>query len=321
MLRSLTLAVLSLSLLVTSGCRRQNRKVVAVLPKATSHLFWVAVEAGAKAAGREYGLEVLWNGPALETEYTRQIQILDSMVARHVDGIAIAAAERQALVQPVERAIAAGIPVTVFDSGLDTDRYMSYVATDNVEAGRMGARALAEMLGGKGKVAMVLHAPGSLSTMDREQGFEEVIAKEFPGIAIVARQYGMSSRAKSVAAAENILSAHPDLDGIFASTEPSSAGIALALKGRGLADRVKFVGFDFSEPMIEDLKAGVLHAIVIQDPFRMGFEAVKTLADKLNGIQPPKRHDLQARVIRAADLDDPEVRRILSPNLEVLNGP
>lgn len=297
-----------------SGCRGRSAKVVAVIPKSTAHVFWVSVEAGARAAAAEYGLELVWNGPPTESDIARQIQILDSMIARRVDGIAIAACERKALVDPVERAVAAGIPVTVFDSGIDSTRYMSFIATDNVEAGRIAARELAGMLAGRGKVAMILHAPGSFSTMDREQGFEEVMAREFPGITIVARQFAMSDRARAMAAAENILTAHPDLGGLFASTEPSASGIALALKSRNLAGRIRFVGFDWSEAMLEDLRAGVLDAIVVQDPFRMGFEAVKSLAEKIEGREPPKRLDLPARLVRAADLELPEVKALLAPD-------
>jgi ribose transport system substrate-binding protein len=309
----LVLAV-ALAAASTSGCRGRSAKVVAVIPKSTAHVFWVSVEAGARAAAADYGLELVWNGPPTESDIARQIQILDSMVARRVDGIAIAACERKALVDPVERAVAAGIPVTVVDSGIDSTRYMSFIATDNVEAGRIAARALAEMLAGRGKVAMILHAPGSFSTMDREQGFEEVMAREFPGISIVARQFAMSDRARAMAAAENILTAHPDLGGLFASTEPSASGIALALKSRGLAGRIRFVGFDWSEAMLEDLRTGVLDAIVVQDPFRMGFEAVKSLAEKIEGRQPPKRLDLPARLVRAADLELPEVKALLAPD-------
>jgi ribose transport system substrate-binding protein len=274
-------------------------------------MFWVSVQNGAMAAGRDFNLEVLWNGPAQETEYSRQIQIVDSMVAQHVDGLAVAAAERQALAGSVERAIAAGIPVTIFDSGLDITDYMTYVATDNYAAGQMGARKLAELLHSRGQVAMMMHAPGSASTMDREQGFEDVIKAEYPGIRIVARQYGFSNPAKAQAAAENILTAHPDLDGIFASTEPESTGVSPVIKARGLSGKVRFVGFDASENMIEDLKAGTLDAIVVQDPYRIGYEAVRTLADKINGRTPPKRLDLSARVVTKADLDKPDVRKLL----------
>ncbi len=301
--------------LAACGCGGSRKKVIAVIPKGTSHLFWLSVQAGAVAAGQDLGVEVLWNGPATETEYSRQIQIVDSMIARRVDGIALAAAERKALVGVVDRAMKAGIPVTIFDSGLDSDNYTSFVATDNYEAGRLAARTLARLVGGKGKVAVVMHAPGSFSTMERERGFDEAMAQEFPGIRVVARQFGLSDRAKAVAASENILTAHPDLDGLFASTEPSSTGAALALRARNLAGKIKFVAFDSSESMIADLKAGVIDAMVVQDPFRMGYEAVRTLVEKINGGSPPKRMDLHAKVVSRDNLEDPEIQRLVSPNL------
>ena len=294
------------------GCARSRRKRIAVIPKGVSHLFWVAVEKGAKTAGQEFDVEILWNGPAAETEYARQIQIIDSMVAQRVDAIAIAPTERKALVAPIDRAVAAGIPVTVFDSGLESTNYVSYVATDNVEAGRIGARKLAELIGGKGQVGIVMNAPGSASTMDREQGFTETIQKEFPNVRIIAQQYGMSDRARARAAAENILTAHPDIDGLFASAEPSSTGAASAIAGRELKDKVVLVAFDSSDSMVEDLKLGVIDAMVVQDPQRMGYEAVKTLVDKLAGKAPPKRLDLNAITVEKKDLNEPQVKRLLN---------
>jgi ribose transport system substrate-binding protein len=268
------------------------------------------------AAGQALNVEVLWNGPATETEYSRQIQIVDSMIARHVDGLAISAQDRTALDSSLDRAAREGIPVTVFDSGVDSTNYMTFVATNNYEAGQMAAHKLAELLNGKGAIAMVLHVPGSFSTMERERGFEDTMAKEFPRIHILQKQYGMSDRSKAMAAAENILTAHPSLDGIFASTEPSSVGTALALKSRGLAGKIKFVAFDASEGMIEDLKGGTIDALVAQDPFRIGYEAVATLVDKLHGKTPPKRIDLSARVITKPDLDKPEIKALLNPDVK-----
>jgi ribose transport system substrate-binding protein len=302
-----------LACLALAGCQKSSKKVIAVVPKATSHLFWLSVQAGAMAAGEEFGVQVEWNGPASETEYPRQIQIVDSFISRRVDGIALAATERKALVGAVDRAAQAGIPLTVFDSGLDSENYMSFLATNNFEAGQMAGRALGRMLNGNGKVGIVMHAPGSGSTMERERGFEDVIKAEFPGIRIAASQFGQSDRSKAMAATENILTAHPDLDGIFASSEPSSVGASLALKSRGLAGKVRLVAFDSSDGMVEDLKAGVISAMVVQDPFRMGHDAVKTLVDKLNGQTPPKRIDLSARVITKADLEKAEVQRLLFP--------
>jgi len=298
------------------SCHSTRKKVIGVVPKATSHLFWVSVEAGAMAAGRDLGVEVEWNGPTTEIDFSRQIEIVDSMIARHVDGLALAAQDRTALDASLDRAAREGIPVTVFDSGVDSTNYMTFVATNNYAAGEMAARKLAELIHGKGSIAMVLHVPGSFSTMERERGFDEAMAKQFPQIHTVAKQYGMSDRSKAMAAAENILTAHPDLDGIFASTEPSSVGTALALKSRGLAGKIKFVAFDASEGMIEDLKGGTIDSLVAQDPFRIGYEAVETLVDKLHGKTPPKRIDLSARVITKADLDKPDIQALLNPKVK-----
>lgn len=308
-----TCFVIGLSLL---GCRGQRKKVIAVVPKATSHLFWVSIHAGAAAAGNDLGVEVDWNGPATETDYSRQIQIVDSMIARRVDGLALAAQDRTALDASLDRAAREGIPVTVFDSGVDSTNYMTFVATNNYEAGQMAARKMAELLNRKGSIAMVQHVPGSNSTTEREHGFEETMAKEFPHIQIVQKQYGMSDRSKAMAAAENILTAHPNLDGIFASTEPSSVGTSLALKSRHLDGKIKFVAFDATDSMIEDLKGGTIDALVAQDPFRIGYEAVQTLVDKLNGKTPPKRIDLSAHVIVKSDLEKPEIKLLLNPDVK-----
>lgn len=304
------------SLLIFSACNQNKKRVIAVIPKATSHVFWVAVEKGAKAAGKEFNVEIEWNGPAAETEFSRQIQIVDSMINRRVDAIALAATERKALVASVERAMKQGIPVTIFDSGLDTENYTSYVATNNFEAGQLGARALAKLIGGKGEVAMVMHVPGSVSTGDRERGFEDVINREFPNIKIVGKQFGLSDRAKSRTVAENFLTANPNLAGLFGSTEPSSTGAALAVKARGLSGKVKVVAFDASDNLVDDLKGGTIQAMVVQDPFKMGYETVKTLVEKLDGKTPAKRLDLPAKVIFAEDAGKPENQQLLSPELK-----
>ncbi|MEO7143655.1 MAG: substrate-binding domain-containing protein [Bryobacteraceae bacterium] len=313
--RSVAVGLLLL-LAALAGCQRSQQKVIAVVPKGTAHIFWISVEAGAMAAGQEFGVKILWNGPPAETDYSRQIEIVDSMVARRVDGLVVAPTERNALVRPIDRAMAQGIPVTVFDSGLDSTNYVSFVATNNFEGGQMAARKLAELIGGKGNVAMVMNAPGSASTMERERGFTGVIGKDFPNIKIVATQYGQSDRALALQAAENILSAHPDLNGFFASAEPSSIGTAIALKSRGLAGKVKFVAFDSSDGMVEDLKTGVISAMVVQDPFKIGYTAVKTIVDKLHGITPPKRIDLSATVVTKDDLGKPAIEQLLKPDIK-----
>ncbi len=298
------------------GCARSKKKVIGVVPKGLAHLFWQSVHAGAAAAAQEHGFDIDWNGPSQETEYSRQIQIVEAMIARRVDGLVLAPTERVALVAVVDRAMAQGIPVTIFDSSLAGTNYTSYVATNNYAGGELAARRLGQLLGGKGKVAMVVHAPGSGSTMEREKGFETVMAKEFPQITIAARQFSMSDRAKAMNVTEDMLTAHPDLDGLFASAEPGTVGASQALKGRGVAGKIKFVGFDSSDSLLRDLQGGAITALVVQDPFKIGYQAVKTQADKLAGRTPPKQIDLQATAVTAADLDKPDVRKLLRPPIE-----
>ena len=301
------------ALILLAACQRSHQRVIAVIPKATSHLFWIAVENGARAAALDSKVEMLWNGPPSETDYARQIQIVDSMIARRVDGIVVAATERQALVGPISRAMAAGIPVTVFDSGIEGDNYTSFVATNNYEGGAIAAREMVRLAGVTGKVALLMNAPGSTSTMDRERGFEETLAKEAPGLVIAARQYGLSDRGKARSAAENMLTAHPDLRGMFCSSEPSAVGGALAVKARHLSGKLQLVTFDSSADLVEELKSGTIQAMVVQDPFRMGYDAVKSVVDKIAGKAVAKRIDLSARLVRRDDLDKPDVIKLLTP--------
>ena len=307
--------MLLLAALVSSlpACQQRSRKLIAVVPKATSHLFFVSVHAGVEAAAREFGVDVLWNGPHDETDYSRQIEIVDSVVARHVDALAISATDRTALVAPVQRAMRAGIPVSVFDSGLDVKGYVTFVATDNYGAGETAARKLAELVHNRGKVAMLMQQPGGVSTGDRERGFDAAMAKEFPQIQVVARQYGMSDPAKSRNAAEDILTAHPDLEGIFASAEANSIGAVQAIRARSLGGKLKLVTFDSSDIHIAALKDGVIDVMLVQDPYRIGYEAVRSLVLKLKGQTPPAQMDLNVHVIRKQDLGQPEVQALLFP--------
>ncbi len=299
-----------------SGCERSAGRRIGVVPKATGLIFWQSVHAGAIAGGLDADVEVVWQGPATETEFARQITIVDSMINSRVDGIVVAPTDATALISVVDRAQAAGIPVVIFDSGINTDNYVSFVATDNYQGGVLGARQMAELLDGSGQVALVRMVPGSNSTNLREEGFKDTLAKEFPGIEVVAEDYCMADHAKALEIAENFLTAHPDLDGIFGSTEPATVGPARAIRGRNLSGKVRLVGFDYGDTIERDLEHGVIDAVVVQDPFRIGYVAVQTIVSRLNGDTPPKRIDTPIRVISAANLTDPEVHAFLHPNLD-----
>jgi ribose transport system substrate-binding protein len=296
------------------GCNRERKTVIGVVPKGANHIFWQTVHAGAVKAAREFGAEVEWNAPTLEIDSSRQIEIVESMVNRRLAGISLAPVDKRALVAVVERAGREGIPVAIFDSGIDTESRITFVATDNTEGGRMAARRLGEILGGRGKVAVIGFMPGSASTMEREHGFQDEIRKLHPKMNIVGLQFGMADRAKAMAVTENVLTAHPDLAGLFADNESSSSGAVQALKSRN-ARNVKLVAFDASEQLIEDMKTGWIDSLVVQNPFKMGYESVRAIGTKLAGQTPPPEVDSGATLVRAEDLEKPAIRELLFPDI------
>ena len=304
-----------LALALTPACARKDRKVIGVIPKGSSHVFWQTVHAGAIKAARETGYEILWNAPAIEGDRSRQIAIVESMINRQVAGIALAPSDREALSAVVERAIAGGIPVMIFDSGLDSPKQLGYVGTDNKNGGRVAARRMAEMLGGKGLVAVVTDTPGSASTSERDAGFIEEVHAKFPGIRLLDTQYCETSRAKARTIVENLLTAHDELAGVFADHENATVGAALALKSRQRRS-VKLVGFDASEPLADDMRAGWIDSLVVQNPFDMGYRAVRSIVTRLQGGSPPAQTDTGVTLVRAADLDRPEIRKLLFPDIQ-----
>lgn len=297
-----------------AGCNRDKKRVIAVIPKGQAHLFWQSIHAGAEKAAREKGLEIIWNGPASEADVAGQLKIVERMITRRVDAIVLAPTDKNALVAVVNRAAAEGIPVVIFDSGIDTDKFVSQVSTDNYRAGQVGAARLGSLLHGKGKVVIVAVQPGGASTMAREQGFEDKIKADYPGIQIVDKRYGMSEVAQSLQVAENMLTAHPDLDGVFASNESSTMGAVQAL--RGMKRNLKLVGFDWGPSLKADLESGLIDSLVVQDPFRMGYEGVLSAVAALDKQPVQKMNNLEPRLVRKEDLNDPAVQAQLNPDLK-----
>jgi ribose transport system substrate-binding protein len=298
----------------STACNREKKRVVAVIPKGNAHLFWQSVHAGAVSASRESGTEIIWDGPASETDYTGQLKVVDAMINRRVDAIALAPIDSKAMVGVVERAASEGIPVIIFDSGINTDKFVAQVATDNYHAGEMGAERLGKLLGGKGKVAMLANMPGSASTVARETGFEDFMKKNFPAIEIVEKQFGNAEVATSLTKAENILTGHPNLDGIFASNESSSMGFAQALRDR--KTKIKMVGFDWTPSLLDDVRNGVIDSLVVQNPFKMGEQAMQLAIAKLDGKPFEKMNAIAPKIVDKENVDTPEVQAQVNPDLK-----
>jgi ribose transport system substrate-binding protein len=297
---------------------------IAVVPKGTTHDFWKSIHAGALKAGKELGnVEVTFRGPEKEDDREQQVALVQNLISSKYDAIVLAPLDDKALVGPVKQATAAKIPVVIIDSGLDAkvgEDFVSFVATDNEKGGQMAGQRLAEVLGNKGKVLLLRYQEGSASTTLREKGFIDAISKVSGMTLIDPKRYAGPTRATAQEAAENLLLATPGIDGVFCPNESSTYGMLLALRGRGLNKKVKFVGFDASSAVVDAMKGGEIDGLVLQSPIKMGYLGVKTAVDHIRGQKVEPRVDTGVVIVTRENMDTPESKELLSPDLKTLLG-
>jgi ribose transport system substrate-binding protein len=294
---------------------------IAVIPKGTSHIFWQSIHAGANQAAKEAGAEIIWRGPLREDDRDSQVSEVEGFVTRGVSGIVLAPLDEAALAGPVADAKARNIPVVIFDSGLKGEDYVSFVATDNVKGGELGGERLAEAMKGAGKVILLRYAEGHDSTAKREEGFLNAM-KAHPKIEVVSsNQYVGADVEGAYKRAESILSTYkkPDgslgVDGIFTPNESSTFATLRVLEDNGWAGKVHFVGFDSSENMVKALHDRTLDGLVVQDPVKMGYLAVKTMVAHIKGQQVERRIDTGVHVATPDNMDQPDMKALLHPDL------
>lgn len=287
---------------------------IAVIPKGTTHSFWKSVEAGAKQAGSELGVEIIWKGPLKEDDRAQQIAVVQQFVSSGVSAIVLAPLDDTALRGPVKSAGERKIPVVIFDSALKGEPgkdFVSFVATDNKRGGTLGGEELARLLNGKGKVVLLRYSEGSASTAEREAGFMEVMKKN-PGIAItVDNRYGGATVSSAQDTAMNLIDKIREADGIFCPNESSTQGMLLALRQTGLAGKKVFVGFDTSPALNAALNKGDIQALVAQNPTRMGYLGVVTAVKALRGEKVEQAIDTGCVLVTKANQNDPAVKAVL----------
>ena len=328
------IVIVALAVVFTSlGCKQKKQESanvyrIAVIPKGTTHIFWKSIHAGAIKAQEELkasgvNVEIIWKGPLKEDDRESQIQVMENFVTQGVTGIVLAPLDDAALRMPVKEAVNSGIPVVIIDSGLKSEDYVSFVATDNYKGGQKGGERLAEILGGKGKVIMLRYQEGSASTMNREQGFLDVLKEKYPDIEVVsANQYGGATTESAYQASENLLAPLEtadgglSIDGIFCPNESTAFAMLRALEDGGLAGKVKYVGFDSSERLVQGLRNGEIQGLVLQDPINMGYLGVKTLVAHLQGQKVEKRIDTGSAVATPENMDEPKMKNLLEPDFK-----
>lgn len=287
---------------------------IAVIPKGTTHSFWKSVEAGARRAGAELGVEILWKGPLKEDDRAQQIGVVQQFVSSGVNAIVLAPLDDTALRTPVKSAADRGIPVVIFDSALKGEAgkdFLSYVATNNFRGGEIGGEELARLLGGRGKVVLLRYAEGSASTMEREAGFLSVM-KRYPDLTlIVDNRYAGATISSAQDAAMNLIDKIREADGLFCPNESSTQGMILALRQTGLAGKKKFVGFDTSAFLLAALNRGDVQGLVAQNPVRMGYLGVVTAVKHLRGEKVEPLLDTGCVLVTKANRNTPEVEAVV----------
>ena len=291
---------------------KKNRLEIGVVPKGISHQFWLTVKAGADAAGAEFNANIRWQGPDKETEIDKQVNILEDMISRKVDAIVMAACDENGLTNVIRKAVDAKIPVITIDSGVKSDLPVSLVATDNIAGAKAAAHELARLIGNEGEVGLIPFVSGAATSELREQGFKEGL-QELPNLKLVATLYSQSDVAKGMNIMQDMMTANPNLKGVFVANEPGAIGAAQAIKAAGKAGKVKLVAFDASDEEIAMLKDGALQALIVQNPFQMGYLGVKAAVDAINGKPVPKLIDTGVTVVTMENFNQPDIQKLLYP--------
>jgi len=312
--------------LTLAGCGKKaddKTWTIAVIPKGTTHEYWKSIHAGAVKAeeelkGKGIAVEIIWKGPFREDDRDQQIQVVENFTSRRVSGIVLAPLDSQALVNPVAGAVQSGIPVVIMDSGLKSDKYLSFVATDNFKGGQLAGQYMARLLHEKGNVILLRYSVGSASTEEREKGFLDALAK-FPGIKLISSdQYAGVTVETAYQASQNLLNRYGnEVDGIFAVTEPSTIAMTKALRDIGKAGgKVKMIGFDSGSQSVQDMKNNDVQGLIVQNPLLMGYLAVTTMVKHLQGEAVENRIDTGVSLVTPENMDQPQMKELLQPPVD-----
>lgn len=325
MFRKFCVFLYPLACLISIGCSSGDKPAepytgkplkLAVIPKGTSHEFWKSVHFGAEKAAKELGnVEIVWRGPVVESDTGSQIEVVKNMITLGVDGILLAPNQKGGLVDAVEETIDEGIPVVIFDSGLDEGPDISgYVATDNFKGGQLAAEEMAKAINKEGNVILLRYLAGSESTEQRENGFLKGL-EQYRKIKVVSSdQRGGDNATASKEKVDQLLQLFgDDLAGIFAVCEPNANGTLEALRNAGLDGKVKFIAFDPSDALVEALKDGSCSGIVLQDPVEMGYRGILTLVDKIKGEKTEPFTSTGEYVATPENMNDDRIQELLKP--------
>ncbi|WP_307336912.1 ABC transporter substrate-binding protein [Caldalkalibacillus uzonensis] len=296
---------------VSNGGDDDGKLYIPLISKGFQHQFWQAVRLGAEQAAEEFDVEITFEGPETESQVDKQIEMLQAALDRNPDAIGFAALDSQSALPLLERARDNNIPVIAFDSGVDSDIPLATAATDNIAASALAADKMAELIGNKGKVALIVHDQTSRTGVDRRDGFVNRINEQYPDIEIIDIQYGGGDHLRSTDLAKAILQAHPDLDGFFGANEGSAIGIVNAVRELNKEGEIVIIGYDSGKQQIEGIKSGIMAGAITQNPIGIGYETVKAAVQVISGESVPETIDTGFFWYDKDNIDSEEIQAVL----------
>lgn len=284
---------------------------IPVISKGFQHQFWQAVKAGSEQAAADYNVDITFEGPATEAEVDKQIEMLEAALAKNPAAICFAALDTQAANPLLEEADSRGIPIVGFDSGVDSDIPVATAATDNIAAAALAADKMAELIGGSGKIAVLVHDQTSRTGIDRRDGFVNRIAEAYPDIEIVNVDYGGGDHLRSTDLAKAVIQANPDLKGYFGANEGSAIGVLNAVTELGKEGEIVVIGYDAGAQQKEAVRSGVMAGAITQNPIGIGYKCVEAAVKAINGEAVDPVIDTGFFWYDASNMDSDEIAPLL----------
>ena len=309
--RLLTVLIVVSAVLLLGGFAAAQAIYIPVISKGFQHQFWQAVKLGAEKAGRDYKVVVTFEGPETEAMVDKQMDMLQTDLGKNPSAIVFAALDSKAAIPLLQQAKARKIPIIAFDSGVDSDIPVTTCATDNIAAAALAADKMAELIGGSGKVGLIVHDQTSRTGIDRGTGFVNRIKAKYPNIKIIGPQYGGGDQLKSTDLAKAMIQSNPDIKGFFGANEGSIIGVLNAVKELGLVGKIVVIGYDSGKQQIDAIRSGAEAGAITQDPIGIGYKAVEAAVKAIKGQAVSKSIDTGFHWYDKSNIDDPAISAVL----------
>ncbi len=309
--RLVTILIVVTAVLMLGGFAAAQAIYIPVISKGFQHQFWQAVRLGAEKAARDYKVVITFEGPENESMVDKQLDMLQTDLAKNPSAICFAALDSKAAIPLLQEAKKRKIPIIGFDSGVDSDIPVTTAATDNVAAAALAADKMAQLIGGSGKVGVIIHDQTSRTGIDRGTGFLGQMKKKYPNIQIIGPQYGGGDQLKSTDLAKAMIQANPDIKGFFGGNEGSIIGVLNAVKELNLVGKVVVIGYDSGKQQLDAIRSGAEAGAITQDPIGIGYKAVEAAVKAIRGQPVPKNIDTGFHWFDKTNIDDPAIAAVL----------